>query len=103
MTARGGKAVKVGDVLGGILDRHGVTDQIERIRVLDLWPEIVGEALAEVTRARGVSDTTLFVEVRTSPWLMELNMMKGEVLNRVNARISDAPLEQIVFVLAETT
>jgi predicted nucleic acid-binding Zn ribbon protein len=72
------------------------------MEVLDLWPGIVGEPLAQVTRARGVEDATLFVEVRSSAWLMELNMMRGEFLERVNARLADVPLERIVFVLAET-
>ena len=70
--------------------------------VLDLWPEIVGEQLAEVTRAKGVDEATLFVEVRSSAWLMELNMMKGEFLRRVNERLPETPLERIVFVQAET-
>ena len=71
--------------------------------VLDLWPELVGEHVAEVTKAKGVSEATLFVEVRTSAWLMELNIMKGEFLVRVNERLGDVPLERIVFVLAETS
>ena len=37
---------------------------------------IVGDDLAKVTRAKGVEDRTLFVEVRSSAWLMELNMRK---------------------------
>jgi predicted nucleic acid-binding Zn ribbon protein len=49
-----------------------------------------------------VSDATLVVEVRSSGWLMELNMMKGDLLARVNERMADAPLERLVFVLAET-
>jgi len=89
-------------VVGSILEKHGVREQVRRMEVLDLWSEVVGEHVARVTRARGVSEATLFVEVRTSAWLMELNMMKGEFLTRVNERIPDTPLERIVFVLAET-
>lgn len=85
-----------------MLEKHGVRRQVERMSVLTLWPEIVGEQLAKVTHARGVDEATLFVEVRSSAWLMELNMMKGEFLLRVNERIEDVPLERIVFVLAET-
>ena len=77
-------------------------EQVERMRVLDLWPELAGEHVARVTRAKGVSEATLFVEVRTSAWLMELNIMRGEFLARVNERLGDVPLERIVFVLAET-
>lgn len=101
MTARGTGPKKVGNVLGELLQQHGLEEQVKRMEVLDLWAEVVGEHIAGVTRAKGVSDATLFVEVRSSGWLMELNMMKGELLGRVNERL-DAPLERIVFVLAET-
>jgi len=55
-----------------------------------------------VTKAKGLSDATLFVEVRTSAWLMELDMMKGEFLQRVNESLPETPIQRIVFVLAET-
>ena len=90
-------------VLAALLEKHGVKEQVERMSVLNLWPELVGEHVAEVTKAKGVSEATLFVEVRTSAWLMELNIMKGEFLVRVNERLGDVPLERIVFVLAETS
>ena len=100
---RGGRGpTRVAAVLPEVLEKHGVRDQVRRMEVLERWPEIVGEPLAALTRARGVEDATLFVEVRNSAWLMELNMMKGAFLERVTARIGDAPLERIVFVMAET-
>ena len=97
-----GKPVKLGDMLAGVLEERGLKDQVRRMEVLELWPELVGEHVARVTRAKGVSEATLFVEVRTSAWLMELNMMKGEFLQRVNERLPETPIQKIVFVLAET-
>jgi predicted nucleic acid-binding Zn ribbon protein len=94
--------IRVGRVLEGYLEEHGLRDQVRQMGVLELWPELVGEHVAAVTRARGVADATLFVEVRTSAWLMELNMMKGDFLKRVNERLTEAPIERIVFALAET-
>ncbi|MDA0327529.1 MAG: DUF721 domain-containing protein [Gemmatimonadetes bacterium] len=101
MTAKSGP-VRVDSLLEGLLEKHGVREQVQRMGVLELWPEIVGEQLSRVTRAKGVDDATLFVEVRNSAWLMELNMMKADFLHRVNERMSDVPLERVVFVLAET-
>ena len=89
-------------ILSGVLEKHGIKDQVERISGLDAWPEIVGEKLASVTSVRGVRDAILFVEVRSSAWLMELNMMKGEFLEQVNTHLVDLPVQRIVFVLAET-
>jgi predicted nucleic acid-binding Zn ribbon protein len=101
VTGRPGPA-RVDTVLAGVLEKHGVRKQVERIGVLDLWPDIVGEQLARVTRVKGLDEDALFVEVRSSAWLMELSMMKDDFLERVNERLGEAPLERIVFVLAET-
>ena len=102
MTRKGTGPVRLGDVLGGVLEQHGLGDQLKRMAALDLWAEVVGAHIAAVTRARSVAEGTLVVEVRSSGWLMELNMMKGDLLARVNGRMADAPLERLVFVLAET-
>ena len=96
------RPIRVDSVLDRVLEKHGVKDQVERMEVLELWPQLVGEHVAEVTRAKGVSDATLFVEVRSSAWLMELNMMKADFLQRVNQALPDVPMKKIVFVLAET-
>ncbi len=98
----GARPIRIDVVLAQVLEKHGVQKQVQRVGVLDLWPEIVGARLAEVTRVKGLDRDALFVEVRSSAWLMELSMLKTEVLERVNARLADAPLERIVFVLAET-
>ena len=74
---------------------------MDRVDAAEGWEERVGEAIGKVTRARGVSDTTLFVEVKSSAWLMELNLMKDEILSRVNEGRDKGLIERIVFVLAE--
>jgi len=89
-------------MLSNVLEKHGLREQVQRMEVLELWPDIVGEQLARVTRARSVADAALIVEVRSSAWLMELNMMKGDFLARVNERLGDVSLDRIIFVLAET-
>ena len=73
-----------------------------RSGALATWPVLVGEAIAAVTHARSLSEGTLFVEVRSSAWLMELELMKGEILRRMNAGLEDAALDRIVFVLGQT-
>ena len=92
---------RVGDLLGGFLEKKGLREALERAGVTEEWEERVGEAIGEVTRARGVQEKTLFVEVRSSAWLMELNLMKEEILARVNEGRDEGLIERIVFVLAE--
>jgi len=99
----GSRPVRVDALLSQVLAKHGVQKQVERMSLLALWPEVVGEQLAAVTRVRGVDESTLLVEVRSSAWIMELSLMKDRFLDRVNARLEEAPIDRIVFVLAETT
>lgn len=98
----GGKGPqRVGDLLGGFLEKKGLREALKRVEAADEWEERVGEAIGRVTRARGVKDETLFVEVKSSAWLMELNLMKEEILAKVNQGRDQGLIERIVFVLAE--
>ncbi len=92
---------KIGDFMDAFLEGQGVKQQVERVSVLDEWAERVGPKIAEVTRARSVSEATLFVEVRSSAWLMELNMIKGRILERLNEDRDAGALEKLVFVLSQ--
>lgn len=91
----------IGSLLASFLDDEGIREQLERVGMLDEWKERVGPKIAEVTRARSIADRTIIVEVRSSAWLMELNMMKGRILARLNESRPDAPLEKLVFVLSQ--
>ncbi len=96
-----GELERIGAFLEGVLKKTGLEDQVRRAEVVDEWEGRVGEAIARVTRAQGVRDATLIVEVRSSAWLMELNLVKGEILRRVNEGREEALIEKIVFVLSE--
>lgn len=92
---------RVGDLLGSLLDEAGIRADLDRQSALSQWEESVGEKIAGVTHARSVAEGTLVVEVRSSAWLMELNMMKGEILARLNGDL-DTEIERLVFVLSPT-
>lgn len=102
MTGDGGGPERVGKLVEAFLDEKGVRAQVRRMEVLERWPDVVGEAIADVSRARSVSGATLFVEVRSSAWMMELDMMKDRILDRLNrGRDEEARIDKLVFVLAE--
>jgi predicted nucleic acid-binding Zn ribbon protein len=102
---RGGKGKgdrgmdRLGDVLGGYLEQWGVADEVRGQEVLERWPDMVGEGIAEVTRARAVARGVLFVDVRSSAWMNELDLMKHDLLKRLNAGAGAARVEKIVFSL----
>lgn len=96
-----GEPVPIALVLDGVLRSTGVHEQVQRATAVDEWAEKVGEAIAKVARPRMVSGSVLVVEVRSSPWLNELDMMRDEILTRLNRNRTEAPIEGLRFVLAE--
>lgn len=87
------------ELLAGYLDRSGLRKGVEAASVLEEWPELVGPGIAAVTRVRTISDGVLVVAVATSAWLMELNLMKKELLSRANAGKREGRIRRIVFVM----
>lgn len=94
-------AVRVGHLVADVLERTGVASQVERTRAVEQWERRVGEGIAAVTGPLRLAGSTLIVGVRSSAWLMELNMMKREILARLNVESSSVRVEKLVFVLAE--
>jgi len=96
----GGGPQPIGEVLERFLRERGVREQVSRFEALERWDEAVGEKIAEVAKAVRVDGGVLFVEVRSSAWMMELEMMKGEVLERLNEGRNQGRIEKIRFRLA---
>src|SRR5262249_818654 len=68
------------DAVTAVLALHGITDQLRAGRVLTEWSDLVGPKIAQRTRPDGITDRTLWVEVATSAWLHELNLMRPQLL-----------------------
>jgi len=90
----------VGDLVTRFLERSGLAGKVEAATVLTDWPQRVGPQIAAVTRATGLAEDTLFVSVATSAWMMELDLMKGELIKRVNAGRREGKIRHIVFLMA---
>jgi predicted nucleic acid-binding Zn ribbon protein len=98
---KAGQPQLVGDFLAGVLNRKGLSAKLEAVSALTEWDSLVGPQIAAVTRALRVSEGVLFIAVANSPWLMELNLMKAELMRRINAGKSGGRIRQIVFVMGD--
>lgn len=72
---------------------------MEAASAVQEWAETVGPQIAAVTEPLRVSEGSLFVAVANSAWMMELTLMKGEIMRRLNAGKKDGKIQHIVFVM----
>jgi predicted nucleic acid-binding Zn ribbon protein len=97
---RRGPPERVGSLVEGLLRSRGLAEGVERASVFPEWAELVGSEIARVATPVGFDRATLFVEVRSSAWLMELEMMERRILAQVNAGRRRGKFDRIVFRLA---
>jgi predicted nucleic acid-binding Zn ribbon protein len=74
----------VGSVLGKVLRNCRVTAKdVEALKVFSLWPQVVGERVAQHARPIRVNRQRLYVEVDDPVWLAQLRLMRVDILDRV--------------------
>jgi predicted nucleic acid-binding Zn ribbon protein len=84
---RVGAAQTASQAVAAALALHGISDQVRAGRVITEWGELVGPKIAQRTRPDGVTDRILWVEVATSAWLHELNLLRPQLLASLQDRL----------------
>ena len=92
---------RIGGLVGSMLTRLGIAEKVERASVISDWENLVGPHIAGVARPIRVQGETLFVEVASASWRMELSMMRPQLMRKLNAGKRRGRIERIVFVQAD--
>lgn len=81
-----------------ILDRLDTEGQFKIVRLMKAWPEVVGEAIARRTEVQSLKFHTAVVKVSSPMWIQELNLMKGQILDRLKRALGEDAVREIRFV-----
>ncbi|MDX2087364.1 MAG: DUF721 domain-containing protein [Kofleriaceae bacterium] len=80
---------------------HGISDEVRGQRLYTEWTELVGPKIAQRTRPEGITDRVLWIEVATSAWLHELNLLRPQLMNGLRTRLGEPSLfDEVRFKLA---
>lgn len=90
---------RVGDVLEAFLQDSGLEERFAEAGAVPDWSACVGPAIAAVTTPLRVSHGALVVAVRSSAWLMELQMMERAIRTALNEGRSKGRIARIRFVM----
>src|SRR5580692_3082747 len=100
MAARGRRKSpqQIGGALQEILSRLDSEGHFEIIRLMRLWPEAVGEAIARRTEVASLKFHTAVVKVSGAMWIQELNLMKPQILARIREAMGNDAVRDLRFV-----
>ena len=100
MAARGRRKtpLQIGGALQEILSRLDTEGHFEIVRLMRLWPGVVGEAIARRTEVIGLKFHTAVVKVSGAMWIQELNLMKPQILERLQTSMGNDAVRDLRFV-----
>lgn len=94
--------VRVGAVIDDVLKTAGVGKRVKGGLVVELWPRIVGEALAGRTAAAFVRSGVIFVRCSSPALAHQLTYMKAGFLAAVEKTVGPGIIRDIHFQVGET-
>jgi predicted nucleic acid-binding Zn ribbon protein len=89
------------DAIGAALAFRGIANDVRAERLLAEWTDFVGAKIAARTRPEGITDRVLVIEVVSSAWLQELNMLRAQILAGLLERVGQPRLfDELRFKIA---
>ena len=88
----------VGTAIRDLLENLGISRKIREYDAVLRWNEVVGERIAHVTEAVKIEKGVLIVRVQNGPWRNELNLLKNDVIEKLNVALGEKLVKEIRFV-----
>lgn len=88
----------IGTILLNYFKDLGIEKPLQRYHALDIWAEVVGEKLAEVTKPQRISEDKIIVKVKNDTWRYELGYHKTEIIHKINTRLGERVIKDIIFI-----
>ncbi len=91
------KSAHIGSVLNDVLKTLRPEADGGLVQVWRLWDDVVGKAIAENARPAAFKGKLLLVHVSSSPWVHQLQFLKREIIQKLNAALGQDLIEDIKF------
>jgi len=88
----------IGGPLKKFLKNAGLEKGVAQQSALELWPEIVGETVANNTEPVDVEHGRLTVKTETPAWRQELQFQKKKIIEKINTKLNKKVIKDIRFI-----
>ncbi len=91
------KSAHIGSILNDVLKTLRPEADSGLVQVWQLWDDVVGRPIAENARPAAFKGKLLLVHVASSPWVHQLQFLKSEIIEKLNAALGQNLIEDIKF------
>lgn len=91
-------AHSIGDLLTDYLRESGLEKQLLERQVVDKWPEVMGPAVARLTRSVELNNGVLMVRISSAALKAQLFECRKEVVAKLNASVGAQIVSDVRFL-----
>ena len=89
---------KLETALKNLLKNLGIEQTVLENQVVQYYPIVVGQRIAEVSQAEKIENGILFIKVINSTWRNELYYYKKDIIQKLNKKIGETIVKEIKFI-----
>lgn len=97
------RAARAGDLLGSLLQGLGLDERLHQYRAMTIWNEVVGPQIAARSKPERIREGVLEVCVDQPTWMQQLQLLKPQILAKLNARLGEGTLQEIYLKRGKVT
>ena len=90
-------SILVKEIILKALREQGLETPLLQKRLIDSWPEVMGDAIATYTGNLYIRNQTLFVHLSSPALRFELSMQRQEIVNKLNAHVGSQVIADVKF------
>jgi len=94
-----GRLVRLGDVLTAALARLPIAERLADAALWTHWDAVVGPTVARHAQPRRLRRGVLVVAVDSPQWMQELQFLKHDLRERLNASVGRPAVRDLFLVL----
>ena len=87
----------IGGILANVLKTYRRESDGELVQVWRIWDDIVGDVIAQNARPAAFKGKILLVHVSSSTWVHQLQILKKEMIAKLNNAFGKALIEDLKF------
>lgn len=87
----------LGEVLQQVLKTQHLDVRLNEVRLIRLWPEVVGKSLADQTEKLYIKNGVLYLHVRSAIVRNELMMIRQPLVEKLNEAVGAQTVHDIVL------
>lgn len=94
---RRNKTQPLHEILQDLAIEQNLDYKLDEMKLIGLWPEVVGEAINHYTTHLTIYNRQLFVTLTSAPLRHELSFYREELIVRLNRKAGKKIIDNIIF------